>query len=313
MPVIQTVLGPIPLQEFGFALPHEHILVDFIGAEKTGRQRWNVEEVVQTMRPYLLRAKERGITGFVDCTPAYIGRDPRILKRLAQETGLHILTNTGYYGGAKDLYLPKHAFTETPEQLAARWVREWAEGIEGTGVKPGFMKIGIDEATGTPPRLSDVDAKLVRAAARASKKTGLSVTCHTQDGPGGLAAARLFAEETTTPARFIVAHSDGHGAEFNLQVAEVGAWVSFDGIGYRPTEEHLKLVTPMLEKWPDRLLLSMDSGWYWVGEPNGGKIREYSYLTDDFLPALRKRGFPDNLIRRLTVENPAKAFALSPK
>jgi predicted metal-dependent phosphotriesterase family hydrolase len=118
--------------------------------------------------------KERGVTGFIDCTPAYIGRDPRVLKRLAQETGLHIVTNTGYYGGADDKFVPKHAYGATPDQLADLWVAEFVDGIEDTGVKPGFMKIGIDEIKASSDRLSPIDEKLVRASARASRRTDLS-------------------------------------------------------------------------------------------------------------------------------------------
>src|SRR5687767_10845933 len=216
-PSIQTVLGPIPASRFGFALTHEHVMCDFIGAEKTGPHRWDVDEVVRTMRPHLEAVKKAGVTGFVDCTPAYIGRDPRVLKRLAQETGLHIVTNTGYYGGANDKFVPKHAFAETEEQLAARWIAEWKHGIEDTGVKPGFMKIGVDEAK--DGQLSDIDAKLVRASALASGETHLPVVCHTGGGPAGLAAAKLFAGPKH---KFIVAHSDGHGVEINKQVADLG-------------------------------------------------------------------------------------------
>ena len=92
---IHTVPGPIPSSSWGFTLPHEHVMVDFAGAQKTGRDRWNPDEVVARMQPYLHAAKQRGVRGFIDCTPAYVGRDPRILKKLAQNTGLHILTNTG--------------------------------------------------------------------------------------------------------------------------------------------------------------------------------------------------------------------------
>jgi predicted metal-dependent phosphotriesterase family hydrolase len=93
---VQTVLGPIPASELGFTLVHEHVMCDFIGANQTNRHRWEVEAVVKRMLPLLRRLKERGVTGFIDCTAAYIGRDPRVLKQLAQETGLHIVTKTGY-------------------------------------------------------------------------------------------------------------------------------------------------------------------------------------------------------------------------
>jgi predicted metal-dependent phosphotriesterase family hydrolase len=307
---VQTVLGPVPASKLGVTLVHEHVMCDFIGAEQTNRNRWEVETVVKRMLPVLRQLKERGVTGFIDCTPAYIGRDPRVLKQLAQETGLHIVTNTGYYGGADDKFVPKYAYGATPDQLADLWVAEFVGGIEGTGVKPGFMKIGIDEIKGSSDRLSPIDEKLVRASARASRRSDLSVTCHTGGGPAGLAATKIFIEERADPGRFIVAHSDGHGLPINRAVAAMGAWVSFDGIGRQPIESHLKLVHAMTERHANRLLLSQDSGWYWVGQQNGGEIRNFNYMSDVFLPALRSSGISEATIRRLTVENPANAFAI---
>ena len=308
--VIQSVVGAVPAAKLGSALAHEHIMCDFIGAEQTGRHRWEVDAVVKRMLPVVAQLKERGVTGFFDCTPAYIGRDPRVLKKLAEATGLHIVTNTGYYGGAGDKFVPKHAYVETPDQLANRWVHEWDQGIEDTGVKPGFMKIGVDEAKGDPPKLSDIDEKIVRASARASRRTGLSVTCHTGGGPAGLAATKLFIEAGGIPARFLVAHSDGHGIHINQQVAELGAWVSFDAISRQPLEQHLKLVTAMIEKYAGRLLLSHDNGWYWVGQKDGGEVRDYNFISDTFLPALQKNDVSEAVVRKLTVENPANAFAI---
>lgn len=310
MPQIHTVLGPVPADKFGFALPHEHVICDFVGADKTNRSRWNVDEVVAAMLPRLMQIKQRGVTGFVDCTPAYIGRDPRILKKLAQQTGLHIVTNTGYYGGANDKFVPAHAYRESDRQLADRWIAEWKNGIEDTGVKPGFVKIGIDEIADTATELSAIDAKLVRASARTSRETSLSVTCHTGGGRAGLMAAQLFLREKGDPARFIVAHSDGHGTEYNRKVAGLGSWVSFDGVAYRAVDDAVKTVLPLLDKHAGRVLLSMDRGWWNVGEPNGGNIADYNYLPDTFLPALRKAGVSDAQVRQLTVQNPMRAFAV---
>lgn len=309
-PFVQTVLGPVPASELGLTLPHEHIMCDFIGAELTGRHRWEPEAVVQKMRPYLDALKERSVQTFVDCTPACIGRDPRVLRTLAQATGLHIVTNTGYYGGANDKFVPKHAYSESAEQLADRWIAEWTVGIEGTGVKPGFVKIGVDEAENG--KLSAIDEKLVLAAARTSVRTGLTVTCHTGGGPAGLAAAKRFIEAKGAPGKFIVAHSDGHGLAINQAVAELGAWVSFDGISRRPLDEHMKLVRALTEKHANRLLLSHDNGWYSVGEQGGGKVRDYNYLTDVFVPSCRRAGMAPVLFQQLTVLNPAAAFGCTP-
>jgi predicted metal-dependent phosphotriesterase family hydrolase len=310
VPRVQTVLGPVPASKLGFTLVHEHVMCDFIGAGETGRHRWELDAVVKRMAPVLGGLKERGVTGFIDCTPAFIGRDPRVLRRLARETGLHIVTNTGYYGGAGDKFVPRHAYLETADQLADRWVREWEDGIEGTDVRPGFMKIGVDEIGAGAKGLSDIDAKLVRASARASNRTGLPVTCHTGGGPAGLAAARLFLEEMGAPSRFIVAHADGHGLPLNRRVAELGVWVSYDAISRRPLEQHLKLVEAMAEKHAHRLLLSHDNGWFTVGEENGGDVRDFNFLADTFLPAFRQAGASEELVLRLTVQNPARAFGV---
>jgi predicted metal-dependent phosphotriesterase family hydrolase len=312
-PFVQTVLGPLPASRLGVTLVHEHVMCDFIGAEHADRRRWEVDAVVKRMRPVLAQLKERGVTGFIDCTPAYIGRDPRVLKRLAQQTGLHIVTNTGYYGGAGDKFVPKHAYDETPDQLANRWVWEWENGIEDTGVKPGFIKIGVDEIESDSAPLSPIDEKLVRASGRASKRTGLAVTCHTGGGLAGLAATKVFLAENAAPDRFIVAHSDGHGLSVNQAVAELGAWVSFDAISRKPLELHLKLVRAMIERHASRLLLSHDNGWYEVGQQNGGVVRDFNYISDVFLPALRKADVSEKTIRQLTVENPAHAFAIRPR
>ena len=306
---ILTVLGPIDSSSFGFALPHEHVLVDFIGAQKTSRSRWNHGEVISVMRPYLMAAKLRGVRGFVDCTPAFLARDPLVLKKLAQDTGLHILTNTGYYGSANGLYLPSTAHTETAMQIAARWLAEWENGVEDTGVRPGFVKIRVDGLAADPSHLSEMDTKLLTAAATVSRKTNMAVTCHSP-GPSGLAAALFFSAKGGDPGKFIVAHCDDNGLELNQKIAAVGSWVSIDAIGRKPEADHLAIVMPLLQTSPDRLLLSMDSGWYHVGEPGGGTINNFNALSDRFLPALRTAGVAAAQINRLTVDNPARAFAI---
>jgi phosphotriesterase-related protein len=305
---IHSVLGPVPPSSFGFTLPHEHVMVDFVGAEMTNRSRWNSAEVIARMQPYLLAAKRSGVRGFVDCTPAYLGRDPRILKRLAQNTGLHILTNTGYYGDAEGRYLPPSANSETATQIAARWLAEWRFGIDDTGVRPGFIKIRVDGLAADRSQMSEMDCKILAAAAELSRKTRMAVTCHSP-GHSGLSAALRFTAEGGDPGKFIVAHCDNNGLELNQRITAAGSWVSIDGIGRKPEADHLAIVLPLLQKSPDRLLLSMDSGWYNVGEKDGGKINGFNALTDRFLPALRAAGVTTAQINHVTIDNPARVFA----
>src|SRR3954469_6404447 len=136
-----TGRGPIPTGEMGPTLPHEHILVDFVGAKDVSRDRYDADEVYRVALPHLRRVREQGIRTLVDCTPAYLGRDPALLRRLSEASGLHVLTPTGYYGAGRGKYLPDHARTESADELSSRWLHEWREGIEGTGIRPGFIKL----------------------------------------------------------------------------------------------------------------------------------------------------------------------------
>ncbi|MBA3439708.1 MAG: phosphotriesterase, partial [Pyrinomonadaceae bacterium] len=96
--MVMTVRGPIDARNLGTTLMHEHVMVDFVGADKVSRERYDAEDVFSTALPYLKRVASLGCRTLVDCTPAYIGRDAQLLKRLSEATGLNIITTTGYYG-----------------------------------------------------------------------------------------------------------------------------------------------------------------------------------------------------------------------
>lgn len=304
MPHVMTVLGPLPTEQMGLTLPHEHVLCDFAGAEKTGPHRWDRQAVSAVMLPLLREARATGARTFVDCSPAYIARDPVLLRDLSRAADLHILTNTGYY---KEPYLPPHAFSESPDQLAARWIAEARDGIDGTGIRPGFIKIAIN-----PGPLVPVQQKIVRAAVRAQKQTGLVIACHSGHAEAAHQALDLVLAEQGSPDRFIVVHSDGiEDRSAHLGLWDRGAWIEYDAVGWRPLDWHADLITWFLEqRGPVRLLISHDAGWYWAGEPNGGKQKPFTPLLRDLVPLLRQRGISEAVLHQLLVVNPARAFAV---
>jgi len=308
--VIHTVRGKIAADALGICLPHEHVQCDFIGAEQTGAHRWNRVEVVRRMHPLLKDLKKAGVDSFFDCTPAYIGRDPVILKTLAEEVDMHLITNTGFYGGANDRFLPKKAWTMSVKDMADHWRREFFEGIDASGIRPGFIKIGVDKISEDANQLSAVDDKLVQAAAVVSQETHLTVTCHTGGGKAGVTALKRFVDCGGEASRFIVAHADNHGWNYNQQVADLDGWVSFDAVGRRPLGQHLKLVPAMLAHRKERLLLSQDNGWYSVGEPKGGEVRPYTDLVLKFLPALLHNGTSQEDVDQVIRHNPVLAFGM---
>jgi phosphotriesterase-related protein len=302
---VQTVTGLVRAESLGVTLMHEHVLVDFIGAAGVSRSRYDAEAVFTVVLPHLKQARSLGCETLVECTPAYLGRDPQLLKRLSEASGVRIVTNTGFYGAANDKHVPAFAFNETAEQLAARWIREATDGLDGTSIKPGFMKIGVD---GAP--LSAIDATLVRAAGLTSRQTGLPIASHTGSGAAAMEELDLLEAAGVAPASFIWVHAQTEGdGTFHVRAARRGAWVEFDGINPSSVDRHVTLVQQMRKAdLLDRVLLSHDAGWYHVGEPGGGRFRPYDTLFTSFVPALARAGFSDADVRRLLVDNPRRAL-----
>lgn len=304
MKVLRTVLGPVPMDQAGIVLPHEHVMVDFVGAEWTGEHRWDKDEVVAVMEPYLNEVAARGVQTFVDCSPKFLGRDPVVLRRLSERTGLHILTNTGLY---KEPYLPAYALTQSAEALAEAWIREATDGIDGTGVLPGFIKIAVAKES-----LAPVQHTIVRAAGLCSRATGLTIAVHTGHGPAALESTAILRSLGVPLERYIFVHADSEkDVGYHKAIAEQGGWIEYDGIGNRPTERLVAWTTAMIEAGHlDRLLLSHDAGWYEVGEPGGGTVRPFTALFDEFLPALRQAGVDEATVDTLVRRNPAQAYAV---
>ena len=296
---IQTVTGPVEPDKLGPTLVHEHVLVDFIGADQVSPERYDADEVFARMLPYLQDLEAAGIETLVECTPEYLGRDPALLRRLSEASGVRILTNTGWY---KDPFLPPFAHEATAEQIAERWVREAAEGIGEERIRPGFIKIAANEGD-----LSDTQRKIVTAAALTSKATGLVIASHTTQGVTALQELDVLAEVGVPASRFIWVHADAEpNQDLHFQAAARGAWIEYDGIREANAEQKLPLVQEALKRIPDQLLLSQDAGWYHVGEPNGGEVAPLDWLPRHFAPRLSE---PQR--QQVLVTNPARAFAVA--
>ncbi|WP_295120540.1 hypothetical protein [uncultured Chitinophaga sp.] len=302
-----AVNGPLRPSQLGVTLVHEHVMVDFIGAAEINSDRYKEDEVFNTVLPHLQSLRRLGCETLVECTPAFLGRNVRLLQRLSRSSGICILTNTGLYGAGNHKYLPGYAQAETAEQLAIRWIDEWRNGIDGTTIKPGFIKSGVDNGP-----LSDMQRKLVEAAGLTHLQTGLPVGIHTGNGTAALEEAGVLKETGVPLDAFIWIHAQNEkDLSFHERLAHAGAWISFDGISKTAANDYLAMLKHMKQhSLMDNVLISQDAGWYHVGEPGGGKFRDYNYLFTGFLPLLRQNGFTEAEIKRMMVENPARAFTI---
>ena len=278
-------------------LVHEHILVDFVGADQIKPGRYLRDEVIRAALPRLQEVRALGCERLLDCTPNFLGRDPELLARLADASGLEIWSNTGLYGAADHKYLPAFARQETAEQLARRWLAEARQSW-----RPRFIKIGVNRGP-----LHELDRKLVRSAAMTSRETGLPIASHTGNGAAALEQLDIITAERVQPTKFIWVHAQNErDHKIHHQVARAGAWVEFDGIAPSTAEFHLECIRFMATKrLLHRTLISQDAGWYHVGETGGGEFRGYTYLYTHFAPRLEPTHVPI-----LLWNNPRTAFGL---
>jgi len=312
-----TVTGELHAVPGDAILPHEHVTTDFIGAEKAAIPRYDRDVAFEKIRPHFESLRQRGVGMLVECTPAYIGRDVVLLRRLSEATGVKVLTNTGYYGAVENKFLPRHAWTETAEQLAARWLEEWKSGIEGTGIRPGFLKLGTGNG-----KLPELHRKLLRAACRVHRETGLTIAMHTGDGEAARDEVRILSEEGLSPSALIWVHAQNDPGPIQVELAKRGVWISLDGysLATRHPERYRNFLLSHREAGTlGRILLSHDDGWAVDGEAasgagltlfGNGNPSPYVSLFERLLPDGREARITAETWKLLTRTNPTEAFRI---
>ncbi|NJB87676.1 phosphotriesterase-related protein [Lewinella marina] len=313
--VIMTVGGPISPDALGFCLPHEHVLSRF-GAPPVEPAPYETAAAAREVVPYLKYLAELGVGAIADCTAYSFGRAPELLRELSRLSGLHLITNTGYYGAADDRYVPAEAYDLDAQGIADRWIAEFTDGIGETGIRPGFIKTAVDSGP-----LSPIDGRLVRAAAITHRATGLSMAIHTGDNAAAAEQQlQILAEEGVSPRAWAWTHAQNLTDPAPLlEAAGRGAWISLDGIktpyfqagrkqGDDTLDRHLQhLLALRAGGLLDRVLLSHDGSSF---PPDLAARRPMDTLANTFLPLLRAAGFTEAEIHQLTVTNPAGFFTI---
>lgn len=305
-PVINSVAGKESPSEQEIWLSHEHLLVDFIGADSISFNRWDREEVIGVMKPYLEEIADHDVQFFVDATPAYLGRDAELLRELSEQTGIKIISNTGFYGARQNKFIPQFAFDLTSEELAEIWIGEFEEGIDNTSIKPGFIKIAVDAADPLDP----MQQKLVKAAAITHLETGLTIGSHTGKALALWPQLEILKENGVSPEAFIWIHANNEKDYSNyIKAAEEGCWISFDKFGWNPDAQIERLIFAKENEILDKILISHDAGWYDPAKEEQ-KPRGFTAIFEKVVPELKAKGFTGEDLDLLLKENPAKAFGI---
>ena len=299
---VMTVLGPIDVAEMGLTQPHEHVLVDLF--DMKGSYDTILDDRTLAAEEVASFAAAGGRT-IVDTTSMGIGRDPAGLVHVSLATGVNIVMGTGWY--RETVYPP--VVVQSPARILAEiLIAEIEDGVDGTGIRPGVIgELGTERYHITP-----IQERVFRAAALASIATDMAITTHTSHyGDLALEQVALLRGEGVAADRIVIGHQGDHrDLEREMPVLEAGVYLEIDHIGfvdYQTDARRADHVAAIVRAgFADRLLISSDVCMRTQLHTFGG--RGYDHLIATFLPLLRERGVSDADIRRITVDNPARAF-----
>lgn len=354
--VVMTVLGPIPVHQLGITMTHEHCLVDvavwFAEPSEASRKRDMDRPVEMSMLSDLRRRpfsttrhnlilddedltihelewfRRAGGNSIVDTTVIGLGRDPQALQRISRATGINIVMGTGFY--VENAH-PDYVREMDAEQLSDIMVRDVIEGVGDTGVRCGVIgEIGLSGIPKEAGRrkigaMTPEEEKVLRAAARASLRTGAAVSVHLDpiEPRAALPAIDVLEDEGLDPARMIIGHMDQvHDVEYHLATAARGVYLEYDSFGREHYSDEwgydfdwghdswrVRFAARLIaEGYGDRLVVAQDVCLKTDLRTYGGN--GYGHFLMHMVPTLRSLGVTAEAIETILIENPARVLAM---
>ncbi len=311
---INTVLGQIDTNILGFTLSHEHVLVSSAGIQQIYPEFIDRQATINDAISHLRDAYSEGLRTIIDLTTIDLGRDIRLLEQVSRESGVNIICATGTW---RDI--PRVFWGASPDDVAPLYVREIEDGIEGTGIKAGIIKVANDMGGVTPE-----GEIILRAAARAQKATGVPISTHTwaPERVGDQQVA-IFEDEGVDLNRVYVGHSnDTTDIEYLVGLLEKGVWLGLDRYpGVRSELPDWKVrtdtVIQLIEAgYANRIMLGHDwqSGRLSIKHDEMRSLRasanpdKYLFITRKVIPRLLDKGVSQEAINMVMVDNPRRYF-----
>jgi phosphotriesterase-related protein len=246
-----------------------------------------------------------GKPGLVDLSSGpRMGRNPKAMLKLAEQLDVHLVMSCGWY---REPWFDPDFERRSVGELTTLLIAEIENGVEATGIRPGIIgELGTDRDFVSP-----AEERVLRAAARAHRKTDLSITLHARASKVALAQLEVLVEEGVNPGRVIAGHTDSyHDPDYHEELARIGAWVEFDTIrGKFPyvVDRSVRYVMEARRRgFLNKLLLSGDVCALSHLHAHGGT--GYDYLPALFSGALSKAGLSDEELLMLFVYNPRRAL-----
>lgn len=339
---VQTVLGPIEPEGLGVTMTHEHLMSSFEGVleapeEASQRAQYKAPlsidllgqfyhgqadnssnfklDDVGTMIEEVGLYKQFGGSALVDATNIGLGRDPTGLARISRATGVHVIMGSSFYVGATH---PADMDDRSEESLAELIAGDVMRGVGSTGIRAGLMG-----EVGCSWPLHPNERKVLRATARAQRLTGAPILVHPgRDQSCPAEIMEILQDAGADLARVIIGHLDRTIFDKMVlkELAETGCFLEYDFFG---EEASFFTSAPQIDIMNDAYRLSM---MLWlISEGHGGQLlvshdiarksqlvrnggQGYCYFLEYMVPRMRAKGFKEEDIQRILVENPRHAL-----
>jgi phosphotriesterase-related protein len=253
----------------------------------------------------------RGVRTMVDLT---VGdwRDIPFVKEVVARAEMQVIVATGLYWE-----VPHHFRAEggrSVEYIADLFARDITDGIMDTGVKAGIIKCATDEPGVTP----DVE-RVLRAAAKAHRATGVPISTHTHAASEvGLKQQDIFQNEGADLSRVIIGHSgDSEDTDYLKTLCDRGSFIGMDRFGvdiYLPKEKRVATIKKMCDLgYTEKMVLSHDASCYfdWADPALLKRVIpdwHFNHIPDTIIPALLEAGVTEDQVKKMTVDNPRRVF-----
>ena len=312
MPFVNTVLGPVDTADLGFTLSHEHVGTNAAGLRHTYPEIINRPALKEQAVAAFKDAYAAGVRTMIEVSTFALGRDIELIQEVSRESGVQVIAATGNH-----LAVPRPFGEVSPDVIAAMYVREIKEGIEGTGIKAGIIKVASDRGGVTQPQ-----ENVLRAAALTHKQTGIPISTHTWSPDRvGDQQVRILEEEGVDLNRVYIGHSsDDTDMGYLLGLLAKGVWLGMDRYpgGRDPSTPNWEVRTEIVKKLIDeghcgRSMLSHDysvpKARYMPEEQEARRAANpdgFNFIGRYVLPRLKDLGATDQDIHTMMVDNPRR-------
>lgn len=319
---VPTTAGDTDVDELGVVFMHEHV---FVRTEPLqwgwpGFGGWDTEAEVATAAAHLRALSEAGVGAILDMTVPGLGRDPALVARAADGTGLKVMFATGYYT-YDHLPFPFHfrgpgkVLDGDDRLLESLFERDLTVGIGDTGFRAAVLKIVTDEQG-----MTDDVQRLAHAVASVHTRTGAPVCTHAHaPARRGLDQQKVLAARGVDLGRVMIGHSnESTDLSYLEELIAAGSYIGWDRCGLPvtvPLDAQLDTLARLCERgYADRIMLSHDAAsfmdWFTAAEIAFGLPDwRYTYIHEGVLPGLKDRGVTGDQIDQMLVRNPRAFFA----